>query len=97
MLVTDETRKRAEMLFPSNPTAVIELLEQECGSGLPGVDAGDPQWAPLVQRVRFAVLKVSGGDLTRLKSAIDMARQDWRDLLMEADFAEPKDHLRWTP
>src|SRR5262245_10683007 len=50
------------------------------------------------ERVRFAALKVSGGDLTKLAEAIELANQDYRDLLLGAGFAQhPEDHQRWWP
>jgi hypothetical protein len=39
-----------------------------------------------MERVRFAVLKLSGGDLEKLRKAIKLAQTDWRDLLMAAGF-----------
>jgi hypothetical protein len=50
------------------------------------------------QRVRFAALRVSAGDLDKLKQAIEMANSDYRDLLAEAGFAsDPELHQRWWP
>ena len=49
-------------------------------------------------RIRFAVLKLSGGDLERLKREIDGAHYDWRDTLMAAGFGEDiHAHLKWDP
>lgn len=50
------------------------------------------------QRERFAALRVSGGDLEKLKKAIELGRADFRDLLMEAGFASHHEqHQRWWP
>ena len=46
----------------------------------------------------FAALKLSGGDLGELRSAIRLAKADWRDLLVAAGFAEDVGaHKRWLP
>lgn len=51
-----------------------------------------------LERVRLAVLKVSGGNLDHLLYAIDLAQTDWRDLLMAAGFgADPNAHKHWHP
>ena len=50
------------------------------------------------ERVRFAALKVSDGDLAKLAEAIELANQDYRDLLVSAGFAgDPEEHQRWWP
>ena len=42
-----------------------------------------------VDRIVFAMIRLSGGRLGRLENtAIPLFRQDWRDLLVAADFAE---------
>jgi hypothetical protein len=49
-------------------------------------------------RIRFAVLKLSAGDLVRLGQEIDGAHVDWRDTLMAAGFGQDiHAHLRWNP
>ena len=47
----------------------------------------------------FAMIRVSGGRLDRLEAtAIPLLRQDWRDLLVAADFAEDiHAHETWQP
>jgi hypothetical protein len=50
------------------------------------------------QRVRFAALRVSGGNLEKLAQAIELANGDYRDLLLEAGFASHHElHQRWWP
>ena len=51
-----------------------------------------------MDRFRFAVLKLSGGDLDKFDSAIQLAKTDWRDLLMAAGFGENLTaHESWLP
>ncbi|NKB34306.1 MAG: hypothetical protein GKR91_14540 [Pseudomonadales bacterium] len=52
----------------------------------------------LAERVRFAVLKLSNGNLAQLERQIEEAAVDFRDILVAAGFAERVDaHLEWLP
>ncbi len=69
------------------------LLEEEFGTNLPLLSGLDPVQ---LERYRFAAIRISHGDLKGLESAIALAKTDWRDLLMEADFAkDTQAHERW--
>jgi hypothetical protein len=47
--------------------------------------------------LRFAALKISLGDLTLLQQAVDLAKQDWRDELVWAEFANSLSaHEAWA-
>ncbi len=90
------TRHHVATLFEERDrTAAEELLVRECAENLPlWVDASEAG----LERVRFAALRVSGGNLDRLKEAIDLANTDWRDVLVAAGFAnDPRAHERWQP
>jgi hypothetical protein len=51
-----------------------------------------------LERCRFAALKLSCGQLEKLRGAIELAAKDWRDLLMAAGFGRDLEaHLRWLP
>jgi hypothetical protein len=50
------------------------------------------------ERLQFAALKLSEGNLDKLDRAVALAKIDWRDLLMAAGFGEDiKAHLAWLP
>lgn len=71
------------------------MLVDECGSNLPFLQNLDMFG---LERFRFAALKMSAGDLDRLREAISVAQQDWRDLLMAAGFGQDLTaHERWLP
>ena len=55
----------------------------------------DERQVPL--RLQLAAIRRSGGSLQRLKSAIELGKQDFRDLLMSAGFGDPNAHLKWVP
>jgi hypothetical protein len=71
------------------------LLAEECGRALPLV--GKDATPVSLERIRYAALRVSGGDLERLHQAVKLAQLDWRDLLMAAGFGDVGAHLSWSP
>ena len=88
--ISPETEARIQALFPSQRASLArERLLEELGP--PYITS-----TLLAQRVRFAVLKLSEGNLGGLDEAIDLARTDWRDALVAADFG-PDGHLAWHP
>lgn len=92
--LSERTSDLVAALFPGESREVAaRLLELHCGTNLPFLEALDPV---RLERYRFAALRISQGDLRRLERAIDLARIDWRDLLMEADFGhDTSAHERW--
>jgi hypothetical protein len=79
-----ETQRRVEMLFPENEREeAVRLLSE---------------WEIDGDRLRIAALKLSDGNLVKLREAIAVGKNDWRDLLYIAGFAnDTKKHLRWIP
>lgn len=50
------------------------------------------------ERIRIAAIRASKGSLDLLAQAADLARLDYRDLLMGAGFGhDTKAHLTWKP
>ena len=96
LALSPETEKRVAALFAEKTRAeACALLINECGNNLPFCTNLDEFQ---LERIRFAALRLSGGDLDRLKRGIQMAKHDWRDLLMAAGFAHDiTAHERWFP
>ncbi len=96
MSLTSETMRRLELLFAAEKRdEAASLLDHECSNNLPFLDKASPEE---LQRFHFAALKLSGGSLERLRQAVELAKQDWRDLLVAAGFANSCDaHLHWNP
>jgi hypothetical protein len=94
--LSPETRRRLDVLFPGRDRdEAARLLEEECGNNLPSCGMLD---AAGMDRLRFAALKLSRGHLGKLKEAVELAKIDWRDLLMAAGFGEDVDaHRTWEP
>ena len=94
--LSEATALRLRALFSGEGARAAEqLLVHECGTDLPYCEDTD---AAGMERIRFAALKVSGGDLAKLSAAVEMGKADWRDLLVEAGFADdPQEHERWVP
>ena len=73
-----------ERLFHADDAArAQQMLAEECGTNLPSCETLD---AAGLERIRFAVLLLSEGDLDKLRAAIDRAAVDWRDVLVTAGF-----------
>ena len=94
--LSPETQRRLDALFVGAAReAATALLVTRCGSNL-------PLWTPTdsmgLERIRFAALKLSGGDLAELRRAVEIAEVDWRDVLVAAGFGhDPRAHERWFP
>ena len=94
--LSPETELRVKALFPPETwSEVTDLLARECGNNLPFLHDLDEY---KLERFRFAALKLSGGQIDKLKEAIALAKADWRDLLVAAGFASSVDaHRQWFP
>jgi hypothetical protein len=94
--ISQETMKRIRALFsPEQWRFVEDYLLNECGDNLPNIA---PSYHELAERIRFAVLKLSNGDMNKLKEWTADAAHDWRDTLMSAGFGTSLDaHLLWNP
>ena len=70
------------------------VLREDCGNNIPLLQEADEY---RLERIRFAALKLSAGDLEALRRAAQLAYTDWRDLLMAADFGKDlKAHVKWA-
>lgn len=94
--LTERTREHVRVLFSVEEVAVAEhLLAEGCAEQMYLTPAATPE---SLERIRFAALRLSGGTLDGLRSAVALAQLDWRDLLMYAGFGENiTAHLRWHP
>lgn len=80
--LTEKTSTTIRELFPPEQhDTVAELLETECGNNLPFLEKADAQ---TLERFQLAALQLSKGTLAGLHAAVDLAKTDWRDLLMAA-------------
>jgi hypothetical protein len=96
LALSPETQRRLEILFREEQRAeATRLLVEECGSNLPFCRDSTARG---LERIRFATLKLSGGDLSSLREAVELAKLDWRDLLCAAGFGDDTQaHKRWIP
>ena len=94
--LSPRTRHHLEALFaPALRAEAARLLEEECADDLPFCEGSGPLE---LERVRFAALKLSRGELARLAQWVALAQTDWRDVLVAAGWVEDaKAHLRWRP
>jgi len=96
--LTPAVSQKIEALFPlEGREAAAQMIAERCGADLPLSNNMGPDPSAF-DRVRFAVLKLSGGDLERLRREIESAHIDWRDTLMAAGFGmDIHAHLQWNP
>jgi hypothetical protein len=94
--LSQDTEQKIAALFPPTFRAeVSELLIIQCGNNLPFCDNDDEFQ---LERIRFSALKLSAGNIDKLRDAIKLAKTDWRDLLVAAGFADDiTSHRRWNP
>lgn len=92
--LSPETQRRLDALFaPEQRQEATRLLTGQCGNNIPFCERHD---ARQMERIRFAVLKLSGGDIEKLRRAIQQAQADWRDALVAAGFGhDVLAHTRW--
>lgn len=89
------TRQLVEHFFePSDRTQASRRLVEECGNNLPFCQDQDQY---RLERIRFAVLRLSLGYLQDLRETVDMAKRDWRDVLVWAGFGNSLSaHQEWA-
>ena len=93
--LSPRTKQLVEIFFSAKDISEASLwLEEECGNNLPSCNQQDEHG---MERIRFAAIKLSKGNLLKLLQTIDEARMDWRDLLMAADFGfDVNSHENWV-
>ena len=70
------------------------LLREQCAMGLPLMHTAMPKD---YDRIRLAVIKLSGGTIEGLERGIREAHIDWRDVLLGAGFGyDEVGHLNWN-
>lgn len=91
-----ETEIRVLLSFHREDVAEVRrILRDECGNNLPFCENSD---SLQLERVRFAALKLSEGDKGKFHRAVQLAQQDWRDLLIAAGFADDTEaYQSWVP
>lgn len=93
--LSPRTQQLVEIIFsPKDVVEASEWLEHQCGNNLPFCKEYDEY---KMERIRFAALKLSQGNLAKLLRAIDMGQRDWRDVLVAADFGNQLEaHEIWA-
>ena len=95
-LLSPRTLKHIDTVFREEDRATArELLVNECGNNLPFLETAEEIQ---LERYRFAAIRLSCGSVESLRRAIQLAKTDWRDLLVAAGFGDDTTaHLRWSP
>jgi len=93
--LSDRTRQLIDVFFSDKvKEEAAFFLQYECAQNLPLGKMDTPEG---IERIQFAVIKISNGDMDELGKAISLAKTDWRDVLMWADFGNDVEaHNRWA-
>lgn len=92
-LSADAERRLLAVYAPEERREARRMLEFSCGSA---VESGWGREPAAYDRVRFAAMQFSYGRIEGLVYAITLAQTDWRDLLVQAGFADDAtEHTRW--
>jgi hypothetical protein len=91
--LSHESETRLIRMFSKEDVAEArDLVESDCADNIPGGHMAD------LDRLRFAVLKLSGGSIPGLVDAIVLAQTDFRDALVAAGFgSDIQAHASWWP
>ena len=80
--VTEEQRAMVEDLLVSDVSENVPWHHDDSPEGM--------------ERIRFAIIKLTLCNELNLPMAVDQAKRDWRDLLVMAGFADDiNEHLDW--
>jgi len=93
--LSSRTWQLVKFLFkPEEQESAGKMLVEECGQNLPFMKEADESQ---LERIRVAVLRIGIGDMAETRKAIDLAKRDWRDVLMWAGFGyDLKAHEKWA-
>lgn len=78
----------------NDKSKVMQILMNECRNNLP---LSGTWTVSEFERIWFAIIKVSDGQFDIFQRAVELAKIDWRDLLVSANFASDVNlHMKWA-
>lgn len=81
------------MYSKSEGIVISDLLYRAVSANIPFCNNSSPEE---MERIRFAILKMTKQSPLNLAVGIYLAQSDWRDLLMSAGFGEDvAQHMAW--
>ena len=89
-----KTQQLVNQLFlDEDRQLVVGLLVNQCGNNLPLLEKSN---SIDLERYRFAVLKLCAGNFGKLEQQVQLAKSDWREMLVVAGFANDiEEHQKW--
>ena len=86
-------RRLCDKLFASSES---ERIKAVLGGLLVEAIPLAPSSSQGIERIDFSIIKIAAADIGALSRAVELAKLDWRNLLMEAGFAQSVDrHNQW--
>ncbi|MYS84789.1 hypothetical protein [Embleya scabrispora] len=77
-----ERRIRRDFPEPGSAPEILRLLDALAEA------AGHDREALRSERVRAAIVLLAEGDIAKFRRAVELAKADWRDLLVDAELAD---------
>ncbi|MEU0940582.1 MULTISPECIES: hypothetical protein [unclassified Embleya] len=77
-----ERRIRRDFPAPGSAPEIVRMLD-----ALPEAAGHDREMLGS-ERIRAAIVLLADGDLGRFRRAVELAKADWRDLLVDAELAD---------
>lgn len=92
--LSNRTRRLIARLFSkAEGTVISDCLYRSVSANIPFCSDSSPED---MERIRFAILKMTKQSPLNLAVGISLAQSDWRDLLMAAGFGDDEDqHMTW--
>ncbi|WP_444886466.1 hypothetical protein [Microbulbifer sp. JMSA008] len=92
--LSQDTKNLVHSLYKSREALeVCDMLEIECGTEALSCEGWTPKQ---MERIRYAVLRLAT-EKSMSFEAINLAKTDWRNLLMAAEFGNEVDaHEKWA-
>lgn len=92
--LSERTRRLIAKLFSESDGFIIsQCLYRSVSDNIPDCDDSSPED---MERIRFAILKLTKQSPLNLAVGIYLAQTDWRDLFMSAGFGEDVNrHMKW--
>ena len=94
MELSSKTEQLVDALFDQEYASHLKgRLRTEVGENLPFCEKSNPKG---MERIRFSVIRLISENRCDEDQSIELAKTDWRDLLMAAGHGDTEAHKKWA-
>lgn len=94
MELSSKNEQLVDALFDQEYASHLKgRLRMEVGENLPCCEKSNPKG---MERIRFSVIKLISENRYDEDQSIELAKVDWRDLLMAAGYGNTEAHKKWA-